>query len=369
MTCKLCKKGAGFGEGMTQREMASHYGVAQATVNRHRKHVGLTPSEDYLGSFGLDASNYEVERVTVRTENNSYLKFRKTAQGVLKDFSDDIEPLFDLPVSLPPVSGNDLAEVLALADLQIGKAGERGGGTPETIARVRNAIAAFVERVKRSQPQWVVLVDGGDGIENVFNTDSQRFTNDLDVPNQIRTFRRLMAEAIRAVAPHAPNIFFVSVPSNHGGFRVARGTQGGTIDADFGLDVNYALEEQFEGRAGYEHVKFVRPDALEDTATLEVAATKLAFNHGYESRGIHKHGEWWAKRDHGRQKGWDADILVMAHYHTFNVQHSGNARWIIAVSSPDPGSDWYTRITGNSSLAGLTAFSVSNGMWKDIEIL
>lgn len=372
MKCKLCKLGAGYGEGLTQRGMAAKYNVGQATVNRHRKHIAPEPTADYLESFGLDASQFDLERVSIRTEDNSWLKLKKKSGKVALLEYDDLSDLWELPI---PKLIQDYqirqprTDIFCASDFQIGKAGEKGGGSRETLIRVRNSIAAFVERVKVTKPDTIIIAELGDGIENVFNTGMQAFTNDMDVVTQIRTLRRILAEAIVAFAPYAPKIVLVSVPSNHSGFRVAKGVQGGSIDADFGLDVNYALEEQFTERSGYEHVSFVRPESLEDTATYESSGTKLAFNHGYESRGIHKHGEWWAKRDHGRLPGWDADILIMAHYHTFNMQQSGNARWIISTSSSDPGSDWFTRKTGESSMAGVTAFAVSNGQWKDVEIL
>lgn len=67
---------------------------------------------------------------------------------------------------------------------------------PETLARARLSIAKFVDRIKQSKPEAVILGDGGDPIENCFNTPRQRVTNDLDVPAQIRAARRLFAEAI-----------------------------------------------------------------------------------------------------------------------------------------------------------------------------
>lgn len=371
MICKLCDLGAGYGEGMTQRAMAAAFGVGQATVHRHRKHTTPEPTNDYIESYGLDPKDYELERVSIRTEDNSWLKLKKKNTRVALLEYDDLADLWErpIPVYLHRGEREERVEVFCASDFQLGKAGEKGGGTRETLQRVRNSVAAFVERVKRTKPTTIVIAELGDGIENVFNTPMQAFTNDMDVVTQIRTLRRLLAEIIVELSPYADELVLVSVPSNHSGFRVAKGTQGGTIDADFGLDVNYALEEQFTGRPGFEHVTFVRPEPLEDTATLEVGGTKLAFNHGYESRGIHKHGEWWSKRDHGRLPGWDADILVMAHYHTFNIQHSGNARWIISTSSSDPGSDWFTRKTGESSRAGVTVFAVSDGQWKDVEII
>lgn len=356
--CDLC---AEIDLSLSNVENGKRIGVSETTIRRHRAH---------MVEESLPVQPLTVERMTVFDKTTgSWTKYKAIGPDVdLLDYS-DIEKLFDVPVELPPTSGNPFTELLSMTDLQIGKACERMGGTPETIARARLSVAKFVDRIMDSKPETVVLADGGDIIENCFNTPRQRVTNDLDVPAQIRTARRLMAEAIRAVSMHAPRVIVVSVPSNHGEFRTDYGSPGGTTDADWGLEINHSLEEIFKDRPGFEHVEFVRTEPLDDTAVITVSNTKLAINHGYHSKGIHKHAEWWAKQDHGRRTGWDADILMMGHYHTFNVQHSGNARWIISVSSADPGSEWFSKMNGVHSLSGMTAFRLSDGMWSDIAIL
>lgn len=387
--CKLCQQGVGEETG-SHAVVARRYEVSEASVRRHRKHWAIddsaTATQDLraASSAVMDMPGDEefagIPRhlVTARgasildPETGSWYKvsWKPNAKALHEALAyDDISPMFDEPVRMPPARGGDHAEVLNLSDLQIGKAHQRGGGTPETIAKFRKGLAAFVARCARTAPSAIVLVDGGDPIENIFNVPTQPYTNDLELSEQIRVFRKLYADAIRAVAPLAPTVYAVSVPSNHGAVRSGPKAQAGSTDADFGLDINYALEEVFEGREGYEHVQFVRPAALEETATLEVAGTKLAFNHGHHSGGPHKQSLWWAKQDHGRRPGWDADIFVFAHYHTFNVGHSGDGRWIISVSSTDPGSDWFTNATGEAALQGMTAFSVQNGQWSDMAIL
>lgn len=374
--CKLCARGVGLEPELSQRDMAQKYGVGKSSVARHRKHYSARNQveeheADLWTRNGISPDDYEVERMSILDKSTgSWVKVRRTRDAVEALSYDDLAHLWDEPVPQVPLSSNRLlAEVLLMADLQIGKAGEKGGGTKETLQRVRNSVAAFRERVRKSQPSHIVLVDMGDPIENVFNTPDQAFTNDLDLPEQIRVARRAFAEAIRELADYAPSVIFVSVPSNHGQFRTGFRAAGGTVDADFGLEINYSLEEQFADRPGFEHVTFVRPDPLDDTAQVEVAGSKIAFNHGYESRGTHKHGEWWAKRDHGRMTGWDADILCMAHYHNMGLQQSGNGRWIICAASVDPGSGWFQRKTGESALSGMTAFGVEKGQWQNIALL
>lgn len=372
--CALCGLGADMEPDLTNVAMASKYGVSERSVRRHRKALrdAVEPYEDpFLKDIGVDPALVTSRGYTRRLEDGSYEKATwKPNQAALKDALgyDDLGHIFEAPVARPLPAEGSHAEFLNMTDLQIGGVDGRGG-TPETLAGIKVSLQRFTDRVAKTKPSVIVIADGGDPIENIFNVPSQKYTNDLDLVAQIRTVRRVFAEAIRMVAPLAEEIVFVSVPSNHGAARSGYKEQAGSTDADFGLDVNYSLEEQFEGREGYEHVRFVRPDRMEETAVIEVAGTRVAFHHGHHSGGPLKHGDWWARQDHGRRPGWDADILVMGHYHTFNIGHSGNGRWIISCSSSDNGSLWFTNKGGEASIAGMTAFAAANGKWMNAEIL
>ena len=361
--CKLCNLGVGYGDG-SQREVAKQYGIGKSSVGRHRRHLGA-------GSVpppGPSWEGYDLKQASVRGEDGSWYRYVKSSDVDLLTY-DDIEEIFTRPVVLPPKVASGHTQVLNAADLQIGKAKQIGGGTPETLARVRQSIEVFARKCEETRPEAIIVADVGDLIENMFNVPEQMATNDLGLTEQIRTARRVLAEALYRVAGLAPRVVMVSVPSNHGRVRTGYKANAGTVDDDYGLEINHALEDIFTGREGYEHIEFARPVSGHTTAVVESSATRLAFNHGYHSKGIHKHGEWWAKMDHGRRTGWDADILVMSHYHTFGLSQSGDGRWIIATTSPDPGSEWFSKMTGKSSKRGLTAFNVRDGQWFDVAIL
>jgi len=381
--CLLCQRGVGNEEGLTATAVAERYGVSRRSVGRHRRHLAEADLRAASASplpgdveFG-DIPGYTVTSrgASILQEDGSWVKVAWKPNAVdPQEFLqyDDLVDIISSPLPVPQTwTPRAHTEFLMVSDLQIGKAMQRGGGTEETLARARQSLATFVARVQRSQPHTIVIADGGDPIENIFNVKGQIATNDLTPDAQVRTFRRLMAEFIRALAPYAPNVIFLSVPSNHGAVRNGYGSdsQVGTVDADWGLDINYSLEEQFVGRRGFEHVRFMRPQPGFKTAVLDVSGTRVAVNHGDDSKGVLKHGEWWQKQDHGRLPGWDAQILVMSHYHTFNVGHSGNGRWIISASSSDPGSDWFTNVTGEAARQGMTAFSVEDGQWFDLAIV
>ena len=93
-------------------------------------------------------------------------KYDNPAEKALLDYEADLLPLLDvfsnnspIPSQNPPE--NDYFEQFSAADFQLGKAVESGGGTPETLKRVKSSLNAFVQRVLKSQPKAIVVTDLG----------------------------------------------------------------------------------------------------------------------------------------------------------------------------------------------------------------
>lgn len=393
-TCKTCEwekaNGILIDESKSNAGWARQIGIDESSIRRHKAHSSIFDQSRSFVSDGSDTLLAELdipeEIVTSRGMSlrdpvtNSWQKvtWQPNKKAVLDSLKyDDLKDALDGFVAWPQWGKSGLSSfrssVFAMSDLQIGKASQRLGGTPETIARVHNSINLFVNELQStppaSLPESIVIWDGGDSVENHWNTPEQIATNDLALPEQIRVARRLFLEAIKAIAPYAPKIYFVSVPSNHGQSRVGYKAAGGTVDADFGLEISYQLEDAVRENPSLNHVEFIRPEPLMETAELDVSGTKLAFNHGHRSSSQKTHSDWWAKQSHGRMPGWDADILLTAHYHNLGVTQSGNGRWIVQTSSSDAGSDWYTYKSGETAIQGVTAFDVSDGMWSNLRIL
>lgn len=361
---------------ITNTAWAQRVGVSEASIRRHMAHSKVSQEasafkdrdgdqilseidvpEEYVTSRGMslrDPITGSWHKVTWQPNKKALYDARQT--------DDLVESLRGwAPIPYAPKDTSERAAVLNMADLQIGKANQRWGGTDTTLASARASIDRFTYYILDEGIRTVVLVDNGDPIENCFNVPAQLVTNDLSVPAQIRTFRLLLLEAVKRIAPLVAKLFVVSVPSNHGAHRTGYKTPGGTVDADFGLDINEQVELACKQSPYLKHVEFVRPRALEEVATLYVAGTQLAFAHGHQSGGVFQHGNWWKGMDHGRMDGWDADIFVFGHFHTQAVYQSGNGRWVVGTASSDPGSDHYTNRTGESSTRGMTAFDVLGG--------
>lgn len=252
------------------------------------------------------------------------------------------------------------ALVICPSDMQIGKTSFHGG-TKETLTQVMGDWAKAADLARKLKPAVIVIAELGDPIENFYSTSSQRETNDLDLTSQVRTARRLLIEGIKTLAPLAPRLVYATVPSNHGSVRVGFKAPAGDNHNDWGLEILEQLRDVCGENPTLAHVEFVRPAHLYESLSLEVEGTKLGMVHGHQSKGAEKLGEWWKGQDHGRQPTWDADILLAGHWHSFRVQQSGNGRWVLVSPASDPGSDWFTNITGEWSQSGMLMFSTENG--------
>lgn len=392
--CTTCawekSNGTLIDESRTNQGWAKLIGISEASIRRHKAHSSIFDQtrsfvdegiDQLLGSIDIPEEIVTSRGMSLRdpvTGSWQKVTWQPNKKAVLDSLKyDDLKEAlegFTIYPQWPAKGAHSLhTAVFAMSDLQIGKASQRLGGTPETIARVRRSIARFVRELKNTAPanlpEAIVIWDGGDSVENHWNTPEQIATNDLSLPEQIRVARRLFLEAIKEIAPYAPKIYFVSVPSNHGQSRVGYKAAGGTVDADFGLEISYQLEDAVRENPSLNHVEFIRPEALMETAELEVSGTKLAFNHGHRASSQKTHSDWWAKQSHGRMPGWDADILLVAHYHNMGLTQSGNGRWIIQTSSSDAGSDWFTYKSGETAVQGITAFDVCEGQWSNLRIL
>lgn len=377
--CLACawesKSGRFIDSSQTNTAWGREIGVSEASIRRHLAHSTIAAESTAFvnredGDNLLNGIDVPEEFVTSRgmslrdPHTGSWHKVmwqpnKKALHDTLRynDLADALDGWVPPTIRRNPLTPVRAA-VLNAADLQIGKANQRWGGTPETIASVRQSVDRFVQHLIDNDIRIAILVDNGDPIENVFNVSDQMVTNDLSVPDQIRTFRRLMLETIKLIAPHVDKLYYVAVPSNHGRFRTGYKTPGGTVDADFGLEISNQLEDATNENPYLGHLIYVRPDSLEETAELTLLGTKLAFAHGHHSGGVFKHGDWWRNMDHGRMAGGDADIFVFGHFHTQATYHSGDARYVVACSSSDPGSDWFTSKSGEYSRRGMTTFDI-----------
>ncbi len=258
--------------------------------------------------------------------------------------------------------------ILQPTDEQWGKT-DFAGGTSESAERVMNSYSNFVDYIKEFRPRQVLLARTGDAVENVGNTSSQRDTNDLDLPAMLVQSFKMDLAGLKMIAPHARDIINAYVPSNHGRWRVGLKGDAGDSHADFGLTVGRQIRQMQLALDVLPNVDTVFPEPHLESMTVELDTIKVGLVHGHQAGSPDKIGAWWQGQDHGRGPVWDADILMVGHFHSLRIQQSGDARWIFVGPASDPGSSWFTNLKGERAHSGMLALAIEGKRWRNQEIL
>lgn len=355
----------------TNQAIADEYGTSEAAVRRHRKAL---KRRSEMGRGGVDAYfGVPVEAITargktVRLADGSYEKITykpgviERTEVQAKRF-EDLAPIFaETPAAPAPVASPSTL-VVVLSDLQIGKT-DQGGGTRETVRLVRSAVAQIADYAA-GRYRKVILVDCGDSTEGFSNTVSQAQTNDLPLTYQIRTAQALLADTLRALAPAAPEVTYVAVPSNHCQVRagIGRSNRASYPGDDYGLLIADNIREIITGRPGYEHVQFEVPEKRLESLTVRAAdGTVMGVTHGHAAGSKGRVAEWFRGQAFGCVAGMQhARVLLHGHWHSFSVQTVGDSRQVICAPTVDPGSSWFQNASGESSRPALLTFELGGG--------
>lgn len=331
-----------------------------------------------LRSFGLDPAVFRVKDDTVRMskwqqskrlENGdrdqiwlySYrAQFEKTPAPVLSDSDFEVLLRRNAPRKpQEPFSGTGTL-VVCWADWQIGKSA--GGGIEGVLERVRDSINNTVKRLKTLRKQGVPITDVcialmGDPIESCYgHYESQTFTVELTLRQQLLAALDLYIEGIYALLPLANKLSVVAVLSNHGEW--SRRTTGGrqiTSDSD---SADGFLADALRRILPNEDIHWVIPHD-EMTMLHDLSGVPVAFTHGHKIPSEARETEWLRGqsirllRDHGREP----KVWVTAHRHHLRVEDMG-PWWRLQCPSNDGGSKWFEDSAGKWSTAGTLTFVV-----------
>ena len=300
-------------------------------------------------------------------------RFQVVPAALVAGEDEDLEKLFAAARrskrALPSHSPFDKATmVVVLGDIQAGKV-DRRGGTAELIERLEHAKADVLKRARRLKPQQIVIVDGGDAMENFESSPGADRTNDLQLTEQMRLWRRVFWDWVSNLAFLAPEIDVLSVPSNHCSIR--RGKQNmSTPGDDYGLEVLTQLADIAAERPDlYGHVNFWMPSEHEEALALTLVGGKsLGVVHGHQMRNPDAAPKYMAGQALGRTPIGECDIAVFNHFHSFWVRPFGNNRWAFGAPTMDAGSSWFRNITGEESEPGVLTFMVDERGWRDLHI-
>lgn len=355
----------------TNQAIADEYGTSEAAVRRHRKalkrrsEMGNGGVDEY---FGVPVGAITARGKTVRLADGSYEKITYKP-GVVERGEvqarrfEDLQPIFAEPVTPAADVKSQSTVVVVVSDLQIGKT-DRGGGTKETVRRVRSTVARIADHVD-GRYRKVILVDCGDSTEGFSNTVSQAQTNDMPLTYQIRTAQALLADTLRTLVPAAPEITYVAVPSNHCQVRtgIGRSNRASFPGDDYGLLIANNIREIIAGRAGYEHVEFEAPEGrLESLVVRAADGTIMGVTHGHAAGAKSRVADWFRGQAFGCVAGMErARVLLHGHWHSFSVQTVGDSRQIICAPTADPGSSWFQNASGDTSTPSLLTFELGGG--------
>jgi hypothetical protein len=362
-------------ERKTNQDLADEFNTSEASVRRHRRALQRRGRDELERDafFDLPVGAITKRGKTVRLADGSYEKIEYRPGAVEMEEAkrlawEDLEPVFREPLLSKPapiVKDDDDTLVVCLADFQVGKTGS-GGDTEDTVRLVRRAIRDIADDIRFRDPyKRIIIADVGDSTEGFWNVAAQAQTNDLSLTDQIRTVQRLYAEAVQLLTPLCESLYYVAVPSNHCAVRTGPGknSRANAPDDDFGIMISKNIEDIIDGRPGYEHVTFHRPEKWEEAVTVDAAdGTRIGFTHGHLAGSQSKVPGWFRDLAFGRRSGlYDARILVHGHWHNFAVSQAGDARWIISCPSADRGSDWWTNLSGDSTRPAILTFEAQGG--------
>lgn len=258
-----------------------------------------------------------------------------------------------------PAVTRERVTVVVLADLQIGKTGRRGG-TPELLARLEEKRDLLELELGERAPKRILLLDGGDGIENFESGGNPMFTNDLSLPDQLDCYATELWKFVRLAHEHAP-LEVGAVPSNHTSWRKGKQTLGKPTD-DFGLFVHRQVEK-IAGVAGVD-ATWHYPDVYDESIRVDVLGTPIGLVHGSQF-GPGNAVQWWEKQAFGGQAVTHADVMISAHYHSFGAgvagtnPLTGRERFWLGAPTLDNGSDHFRLTAGRDSNPGLMIFDVT----------
>lgn len=326
---------------------------------------GLNPAEwDYQWRF----SEWEQSSKLHGTRTLHAVKVwgrRKQSASLGFDFDAALEQIADYewkPSSNKRLEESFCGSQIALAnDFQLGKV-DWNGGSNETLHQVFQSFVNVENEANNNMAAEIVVIDGGDIIENFYNTSSQRQTNDLSLPKQVLLAYKVMIKGLQYLTDSGYKVTYVAVPSNHSRDRVGMQAASGDVHDDWGIVIAKLIEASTD-------IEIFVPEDYYDSVGFTTSNTGIGVVHGHQAGSADKIGAWWQGQSHGEMPVAHADILVTGHFHSMRVQQSGNKKWIIVGSASDRGSSWFTNSRGEQSISGMTTFVVRDGSWSDLRIV
>lgn len=280
----------------------------------------------------------------------------------------DIEALIKAAKRTPSKKAaptGDTAYVIALGDLQLGKMdGDGVEGTVQRFIRTTDLAIARLKQLRKTEAIGpIYLFHLGDCIEG-FQSQGGANTHRtvLTTTEQVRLYRRLLLDQVKALAPLTDRLVVAGIPGNHD--EAHRPLQ--TYGDSWAIDTVEQVRDALDLAGNYEHVHLHTPARDELTLTLDVQGTIIGLAHGHQWRGDAM--KWWAGQAHGRQDIGDADILFAGHKHHLDlIEHKH--RTFVQVPALESESTWWRHRTGQGGKPGIVTLTAANGDWDNLQVI
>lgn len=261
---------------------------------------------------------------------------------------------------IAPMGGEAL--VVVWADTQTGKSDSRGG-TEALIARIQEKQTKLEAYIKANKTSSAYFLNAGDSIEGFENVESQMFTNDLSLQDQLDLEATFEWSTLELLRKHHNDVTAATVGSNHCAWRKGKSSLGKPTD-DWGIFIQRQLKRMSDLVGA--NIKFVEPTEWSESLTVDVNGTIVGLVHGHQAPSG-QFSNWWAKQVHGGAPLAHADIAISGHYHHLSIQPSGRnpftgrSKWHLQAPTLDNGSSWYANKAGGSdSDPGLLVFTIGS---------
>lgn len=323
--------------------------------------------QDYLKRNGEDPDMWDVAQYRTSTwtlpNGEEGVSHRYVFKRIIEAPGESVEALIEWEAALPPVKqpetvtwDDTAAFILSWGDMQFGKSPDSDPNT--TIQYMRACLAQFATTLQATGVQRAHVVWAGDHIEGFQSQGGANvWRTKLTLTEQIRLTRRIMAATVRILAPLTDELTMVAVPGNHGEAVRFMGKGVTRYDDSHDTEALIAVAETFEGREGYEHVKFYTPSTDTLHVTLDVAGLRVLHVHGHQYN-PGKHFEWLQGHSLGAEAiGRDVDLVISGHLHHLFVDTRNGVTWL-GVPALEVGSQWFENRTGIYGTPGAVCIQV-----------
>jgi len=267
----------------------------------------------------------------------------------------------------PPTTRTGTASyVFAFGDTQWGK--PDGDGSAGTVERFYDTLDRAVTRYKHLRKRGlagpVLLLVAGDCLEGTTSQGGRLVGRlDLTLTEQLRVYRRTLADAVTAFA-ELDRTNVAVVPGNHDEVLRVGDKMASRYDDSWAIEGASQVADVMKAKGYDVGWTFPGHDGLH--LTVDASGTRIGLLHGHQTRG--KTQAWLASKAMDRDAIGTADVVLSGHYHHLRLEQMGPTTHM-QVGSLDGGSTWFAHIGGLSAPPAALTFVAEGGKWNGLEVV